>query len=172
MNLDPDLFTIKQMQEMGMWPPSNLVAHGISPYIARQKKDDLIVLDIGVMKGENAFMLLANDTKKKIKMIYGVISYAKENPEYEDVLKQNMKYESKFSLEQAPSKADIVCIHGQSDLYNNLHKYYDTVEPNGIFCGNEHGATHVKELLNKFRREKKIGTPISVANDTWFWYTR
>ena len=73
MNLDPDLFTIKQSQEMGTWPPSNLVAHGISPYIARQKKDDLIVLDVGVMKGENAFMLLANDIKKKIKMVYGIV---------------------------------------------------------------------------------------------------
>ena len=172
MNLDPDLFTIKQSQEMGTWPPSNLVANGISPYIARQKKDDLIILDVGVMKGENAFMLLANDIKKKIKMVYGIISYAKDNSEYENVLKQNMKDENRFSLEQGASKADIVCIHAQSDLYNNLHKYYDAVKHGGIFCGNEHGATHVKEQLNKFRREKKIGTPISVANDTYFWYVR
>ena len=172
MNLDPDLFTIKQSQEMGTWPPSNLVANGISPYIARQKKDDLIVLDVGVMKGENAFMLLANDIKKKIKIVYGIVSYAKDNSEYENILKQNMKDENRFSLDKIPSKADIVCIHAQSDLYMSLHTYYDTVEHGGIFCGNEHGSTRVKEKLNRFRREKRIGTPISVANDTWFWYVR
>lgn len=170
--INPDFFTIKQSQEMGTWPPSNLVAHGISPYIGRHKKGDLVILDVGVMKGENAFMLLSNDTKKKIKMVYGIVSYAKDNSEYENILKQNMKDENRFSLDKIPSKADVVCIHAQGDLYNNLHKYYDIVEHGGIFCGNEHGSTHVKEQLNKFRREKKIGTPINVANDTYFWYVR
>ena len=170
--INPDFFTIKQSQEMGTWPPSNLVAHGISPYIGRYKKDNLVILDVGIMKGENAFMLLSNDTKKKIKMVYGIVSYAKDNSEYENILKQNMKDENRFSLDKIPSKADVVCIHAQGDLYNNLHKYYDMVEHGGIFCGNEHGSTHVKEQLNKFRREKKIGTPINVANDTYFWYVR
>jgi hypothetical protein len=171
--INPDFFTIKQSQEMGTWPPSNLVAHGISPYIGRHKKGDLVILDVGVMKGENAFMLLSNDTKKKIKMVYGVISYGKDAPDYINILLENMKDESRFIVEVAENrKADVVCIHAQSDLYNNLHKYYDMVEHGGIFCGNEHGSTHVKEQLNKFRREKKIGTPINVANDTYFWYVR
>ena len=183
LTMNPELFTIKQSQEMGLWPPSNLVAHGISPYIARQKKSDLVVIDVGVMKGENAFMLLSNDTKKKIRKIYGIVSYASDKfvgPEYTEnpelaIIKENLKNEDRFELKSVLSghkKADVVCIHAQSDLEKNLYDHYDRVESGGIFCGNEHGTDRVKTILSKFRRDKRIGTPISVANDTWFWYVR
>jgi hypothetical protein len=179
LTMNPDLFTIEQSKQMGTWPPSNLVSHGISPYVSRQKKDDLIIFDVGVMKGENAFMLLSKDEKKKIKTIYGIPSCAKDKEtefaEYEKLALENLKGESRFELKKiisAHKKADIICIHSQSDLEKNLFDYYDRVESGGIFCGNEHGSSHVKEALSKFRREKKIGTPISVANDCWFWYVR
>lgn len=174
--MDPDLFSIVQSKEMGIWPPGNSLAHGIFPYIKRYRSDNITILDVGCMKGENAIHILEKDENKKIEKIYGVISPVEGEegykPEYKDVLKQNTKDNSRFTLNYKDQKVDIVCIHSQTNLEVTLKKYYDKVKSHGIFCGNEHGTIRVREALNKFRREVKIGTPISVANDCWFWYVR
>lgn len=174
--LNPDLFTIEQSKQMGTWPPSDIVSHGIFPYLKRLKEENLRVLDVGVMKGENAIHLLSLDDKNKIKKVYGVVSYSDEKKEefkeYETILKKNVENQSRFSLEYTNQHCNVVCIHAHSDLYNNLNKYYKLLKHGGIFCGNEHHLTHVKEALAKFRREIKIGTPIMVSNGCWFWIKR
>jgi len=174
--LNPDLFTIEQSKQMGTWPPSDIVAHGIFPYVKRLKEENLRILDVGVMKGENAYHMLTLDEKNKIKKIYGVVSYSDEKKEefaeYETILKKNMENQTRFSMEYTNQHCNVVCIHAHSDLYNNLNKYYKILKHNGIFCGNEHNLTHVKEALVKFRRETKIGTPIMVSNGCWFWIKR
>ena len=171
--MNPDMFTIEQQKQMGIWPPSDIVSHGVWPYINRMKENNLTVLDVGVMKGENAIHILSLDEKKKVKQIYGVISHAKEEQKiYDDVLEKNVKNQDRFSLNYTNQHCDIVCINAHSDLYNNLIKYYKVLKHNGIFCGNEHHLTHVKEALSKFRREVKIGTPIMVSYGCWFWYKR
>jgi SAM-dependent methyltransferase len=174
--LNPDLFTIEQSKQLGTWPPSDIVVHGIFPYVKRLKEENLRILDVGVMKGENAYHMLALDEKNKIKKIYGVVSYSDEKKEefseYETILKKNMENQTRFSMEYTNQHCNVVCIHAHSDLYNNLNKYYKILKHNGIFCGNEHNLTHVKEALVKFRRETKIGTPIMVSNGCWFWIKR
>lgn len=176
MLLDPTQFSIIQSKEMGLWPPSDIVAHGVWPYINRLKEVSIRVLDVGVMKGENAAFLLENDKEKKIEKIYGVVSYdparKTEFENYEKILRNNMQSMDRFSLGDTSKSFHVVCIHADSDLDITLEKYYDTLYPNGIFCGNEHGQVRVKEALGKFRRKNKIGTPIMVANDCWFWYKR
>jgi hypothetical protein len=171
--LDPENFNIQQKKEMGIWPPSDIVSHGVFPYIKRLKEENLRILDVGVMRGENAYHMLSLDTGNKIKKVYGIISYAKGDPnDYESILKKNMEGESRFSLEYTNQHCNVVCINAHSDLYNNMIKYYKVLKHNGIFCGNEHHLTHVKEALGKFRRDEKIGTPIMVSNGCWMWYKR
>lgn len=170
LTMDPELFSIAQSKEMKTWPPSNIVAHGVLPYILRLKPNTVTILDVGCMKGENAIYMLDKDEKKKIEKIYGVVSGGKS--EYKDILKQNTKDNPRFTLNYKDQDVDVVCVHAQSDLDNTLEKYYDKVKSYGIFCGNEQASDYVREALNKFRRKNKIGTPINVSNDCWFWYKR
>lgn len=172
LTMDPELFSIAQAKEVGLWPPGNIVAHGVLPYILRLKTNNLAILDVGCMKGENAIYMLEKDTKLKIEKIYGIVSVEEGKQDYKDILKQNTKDNTRFTLNYKDQPVDVVCIHSQSDLDNTLEKYYDKVKSHGIFCGNEHGTIRVREALGRFRRNKKIGTPINVSNDCWFWYKR
>lgn len=174
--LNPDEFTIVQSKQMGMWPPGDVPALGIWPYINRLKENDLEVLDVGVMKGENAVFMLEKDTNKKIKKVYGVVSYDPERKEnfssFQGILQRNVDGLDHFTLNYNDESCHVVCVHADSDLDTNLEKYYTAVKSNGIFCGNNHSSDHVKKSLLKFRRKNKIGTPIMVALDCWFWYKR
>jgi len=176
MLLDPTQFSITQSKEMGIWPPSDIVAHGIWPYIKRLKETNLIVLDVGVMKGENAAYLLEKDTDKKIEKIYGVVSYDPKRKEefegYKAVLERNVAGLERLSISDYSGSAHVVSVHVDSDLDSNLEKYYTAVKSNGIFCGNEHDQSRVKTALWNFRRKNKIGTPIMVSNGCWFWIKR
>jgi hypothetical protein len=170
--LNPDLFSIEQAKGMGMWPPSDIVAHGILPYIKRMKTDHITILDVGTMKGENIYML---SELEKVDTVVGIESFAEPNPEYTNLLKKNLVNNTKFEIVDAVNKDDlfdVVCIHSRSELEKNLRLYYNYVKSNGIFCGNDHHLPHVKDALHKFRRETKIGTPINVSNGCWFWWKR
>jgi hypothetical protein len=178
--LDPTQFSITQSKASALWPPSDLVAHAIFPYLRRMKQDKLTIVDVGAMKGENAMYLLEKDTTNKIEKIYGITSFDPEKAAeghfavYEKLFDTNVKNESRIVLTspQQDELVDVVCIHSQSDLSTNLETYYNLVKVGGIFCGNDHHLTEVKLALNTFRRKNKIGIPILVANGSWFWVKR
>lgn len=176
MLLDPTQFSITQSKEMNMWPPSDLAGIGIWPYIKRIKEYNIRVLDVGVMKGENAYYLLDKDINNKIKKVYSVVSYDQQRKQefenYETILKKNTDGLARFSLNYSGQSCHVVCVHADSELDINLEKYYSAVKSNGIFCGNEHHLPRVKEALTNFRRKNKIGTPIMIANGCWMWYKR
>lgn len=172
--MDPTLFTVEQSKEMGIWPPSDIVSHGIMPYIKRLKDNDLRVLDVGVGKGENVVYMLEKDSgmTHKIFMIHGVV-YDTDPPEYEYILKKNTRDLERFTTIPFKDLYDVVCINSSTkDLDIVMKNHYNLVKPNGIFCGNNHDDIYVKESLGKFRRENRIGTPILVSNGCWFWYKR
>jgi hypothetical protein len=176
--LDPTQFSITQSKSFSIWPPSDLAAHGIIPYIKRLRTPTVTILDVGIMKGENAMFLLESEAGKKIEKIYGVKSYdpvmEKENEfyYYEGVLKENIKNEKRINLNYKNKEVDVVCIHAHSDLEKNLETYYTVLREGGIFCGNEQNLTKVKVALSNFRRMNKIGIPIMVANGCWFWFKK
>lgn len=176
MLLDPTQFSITQSKEMGMWPPGDITGIGIWPYVKRLKEQNLRVLDVGVMKGENAVFLLEKDTDNKIKKVYGVVSYDQQRKQefenYESILKKNTDGLARFSLNYSGQSCHVVCVHSNSELDVNLEKYYTAVKSNGIFCGNEHDQSRVKDALTNFRRKNKIGTPIMISNGCWFWIKR
>lgn len=168
MFLNPEQFSITQSKEMGLWPPSDLCATSMISYIKRMP-NKVNILDVGTMKGENAYRFIELDEKNKIDTIFTI----KTTDEYNDLMDTNLKaHYGKVIFSEPKEPVDLVCINSNTDLDNTLKKYYDLVKSNGIFCGNNHSDSKVKDALNKFRRENRIGTPISVAYDTWFWYRR
>lgn len=179
MMINPEFATIEQKKQFGIWPPSDMAAHGVWPYIQRLKKPTVNILDIGAMLGENACYLLDQDAgpKKKIEHIYCIHSFGssilpEDQTTIRSVFDVNTKGRDRVSVLYPKNKLDVVCVHHKSNLDKALNDYYDSLLPNGIFCGTEHGLVEVKEALGRFRRNKKIGTPINVSNGCWFWYKR
>ena len=168
MLINPEQFSIIQSKEMGMWPSSDLIAFSMYPYIKRMSQK-VNILDVGTMKGENAYRFSELDDKNKIDTIFTI----KTTDEYDDLVDANLKaHYGKVIFSEPKEPVEIVCINSNTDLDTTLKKYYDLVKSSGIFCGNNHSDSKVKDALNKFRRENRIGTPISVAYDVWFWYRR
>lgn len=173
MLLDPELFPVDKAKEMGLWPPGDAVAHGVFPYIKRLKVDKVKILDVGCMKGENAVYMLELDVDNKIERIDLEVSGGSK--EFADVLSTNISGNDRLSTFNSgqTDEYDVVCIHANcKNLPKTMRKFYHRLKPNGIFCGNDHGATRVKDALLEFRREDRIGTPINVSNGCWFWYKR
>ena len=167
MILNPELFSITQSKEMGIWPPSDLCANSMSPYIKRMP-EKVSILDVGTEKGENAYRFMELDVKNKIDTIYTIGT----TNEYDDLVSKNISAFDKIKFSEPKDPVDLVCIHSKTDLDKTLNMYYSFVKSGGIFCGNNHSEEKVKQALTKFRREKRIGTPISIAHDIWFWYVR
>lgn len=171
--LNPELLSITQSKEMGIWSPGGLPSFGITSYIKRLKKPKITILDVGVRRGENAFHLFDTDKFEKIEKICGV-KY--NGDDFDSLINENLKeWKDRFSLHFKECKFDVVCINTDTDekeLDEMLELYYDAVESNGIFCGNNHSSVKTKEALSRLRRKKKIGIPINVSFDNFFWYAR
>ena len=172
---NPELFDIENKKLFGLWPHNQLMSKGINPYIKRIKQDKIAMLVVGDLLGESVYDFLSendNIIKMNVVNVY-------ENTENDDALKELfLKNTSTFKgkIDKGISKdklRDIVCVEKTSCTLDNLELYYKNVKPGGIFCGNGHESPEVKLALLDFRRNNKIGTPISVANRTiWFWYKR
>lgn len=170
MFIDPDLMTIEQSKQMQLWPPSNVVALGIAPYINKLSKarGKLLVLDYGMRKGENVHILLEKCPDVQIKGI-------QTHPRYDETLRLNLLQQpiDNFSLgykdEEIP---DVVCLDCDLiDLDKKMIEFYNKIKVGSILCGNEQHEVKVKEALGKFRKETKAG-PLLVANGSWFVYKR
>lgn len=168
---DPELFTIQQKKEFGLWPPSaDNIADSLYPYIKRMRQDSVKLLLVGDTFGENAIRFLELDKVGKIKRIDLVGS------NISDTLKSNLAGMEKVELiETGEGKEyDLVYIDSENKSLDEVMKAnYNSVKSHGIFCGNNHHKTYVKEALVTFRRGTKIGTPIMVSNRLcWFWTKR
>ena len=171
--MNPELFSITQSKDMGIWPPSELVGHGVWPYIKRLRKDKIKILDVGCIKGETAMHLLELDVFEKIEMIYCEQSKNLLPVGYTEVLLKNIDDEPRITTDHSDGPFDVVHVHHSlSDLDKELEIAYNKLSPNGIFCGSEHSSIPVKEALSSFRRKCRIGVPIQVSYNSWFWYKR
>lgn len=181
---DPVLQTIEEKYKLGLWPPSpDCIANSIYPYILRLKKEKVKVLDVGTFLGETAYRLLELDTKKKIEKLVCVPTH-NDNPIIRPRLEKNLQGLECSIVESIPKdeKFDVILINCEVvsnvrgpdfELDNTMKTYYNHLDHNGIFAGNDHHKTYVKESLANFRRPEKIGTPIQISNKLiWFWYKR
>lgn len=177
---DPEFFDINTSKQMGMWPAPNQMSTSIIPYIKRMRIDKPSVFFYGVLKGDDLIDIL-----EKTNVI--AFGYDKFKPDidgqpYVETRKKNIKdFDSicrgRYNTIDDPLKYmkyfDVVLVNMHENLDYNLKDAYDTVKSNGIFAGNFHDVDRVKASLGEFRRNNKIGTPISIANKTvWFWYKR
>lgn len=169
MFLDPENFTIAQRKEFGMWPDANMISQAMIPYVKRIRSDNVSVLISGDKKGENIVDFVEN-----VKKITSITTLNKDSTEDEKkVFAENTKNISIISCDIIKEPVDIVCVADNACTEENLTLIYEAVKHGGIFCGNGHETTKVKEELTKFRRNTRIGTPIMIANRAvWFWYKR
>lgn len=180
---DPTTFNIEEKRVMGLYPPSkDTIADSIYPYLKRLKGQNIKVLEVGTGNGESAFRFLELDKENR-----RIEKYVSLNlPVKSDMSDDDLKQLARENLKDVPvtivaddtfirqEKFDVVFINSDLiDLDNAMKRYYDYCDHNGIFCGNNHHTTHVKEALVKFRRGSRIGTPINVSNRLcWFWWKR
>lgn len=176
--MNPDFFDIEMQMQLGLFPRPDVTGTAIAPYIRRIKFENVTVVDVGLGKGENAYEILTNCPN--VFKLYGVDTYEEETDEikaFRELMKKNTaKFGDRFVSKETYMKkefADVVCVDSSTNLDKTLKAYYSKVRPSGIFCGNDHDKTHVKDALTRFRRENKIATPIQVINRSiWFWYKR
>jgi len=169
--MNPEFFDIEEKKTFGLWPHDQLISVGINPYIKRIREEKIAIAIVGDLRGESTVHFLENSSK--IVKINVINNYTEEH--LKTIFNKNIEcYKSKidFGLSK-DKKRDIVCIDKDACTAENLELYYQNVKQGGIFCGNAHDSSQVKQALNEFRRKVKIGTPIQVCHRTiWFWYVR
>ena len=169
---DPDFFDVATLKQMQMWPSDKMISKELAPYIKRMKKPDVQILEVGIKKGENAVDLY--ERCDCIKTYYG----AEANTNYEAVLKKNTeslgdKFKVVSAADLSKDSIDLLIFDSDCNFEALFLDYYNLMRPNGIVCGNEHNMMKVKAALTSIRRKNRIGTPISIATGTvWFWYKR
>jgi hypothetical protein len=169
--MNPEFFTIEQRKEFSMWPDMDLISRGIIPYVNRLRFDTITVTIKSDMKGENIVDLL--DNCKKISKIYYSNDYTDIDERVKAAFNKNTEPYADKIAEVKGKKVNVVCIDKSACNAERLALYYENLVTGGIFCGNGHEFIAVKEALSGFRRSKKIGTPIDVANRAvWFWIKR
>ena len=171
--IDPTNAPIYQKKQFDLWPPSkDNIADSLYPYIKRMKQDNVKILLIGDLLGEDAVRFFELNENDKIKRI----DIANQSDPYPESLKANIEGNDRISIVETGEgkEYDLVFINSENkSLDETMKSNYTCVKSNGVFCGNNHHKTYVKEALGKFRRETKIGTPISVSNRLcWFWIKR
>jgi hypothetical protein len=169
--MNPEFFTIDQRKEFGMWPDADLISRGILPYVKRIKSDDITITIKNDLKGENIVDFL--DNCDRIRKIYYSNDSEGIDERIQAAFNKNISPYIDKVKEVKGKKVDVVCIEKSSCTPEKLALYYESVKSGGIFCGNGHESGEVKQALQSFRREKKIGTPIDVSNRAiWFWIKR
>lgn len=179
--IDPTSAPVEVKKNMGLWPPSvDNIADSIYPYLKRLRVDKVDLLEVGTSTGENAYRFFELDAENKRIGNYETIALPTEDENASKIAKKNLenlpvkkiKSQAALNLEK---HYDVVFINSEvkEPLDKVMKKYYTLVKHHGIFCGNNHHTTLVKEALVNFRREVKIGTPINVSNRLcWFWWVR
>lgn len=190
---DPDFFDVNTLKLTGLWPLNYLPAYGMLPYIKRHRGDNLVGVELGLLKGETSFEILTNC--ENVKKMYGVDPYAphfdgnaersaEDMSQYESIMKKNMsnfgdrfEHIKKSSLECSDMFADesldfifIDTVQFEDHLLKELELWYPKVKKDGIIFGHDAMTESVIVALKKFRDERKIRIPINHSkNQVWFW---
>jgi hypothetical protein len=167
--MNPEFFDIETKKTFGIYPHDQMISIAMTPYLKRMRQEKIAVAVIGDVLGESVVDFLENNAK------IAKINVVNSDTGFKSVFDTNTKpFKSKIELGLAKSKQrDVVCIDKSSCTIENLELYYQAVKSGGIFCGNGHETSEVKEALTQFRRKVKIGTPIQVCHRTiWFWIVR
>jgi hypothetical protein len=196
LDMNPDYFTIEQLKISGMWPQEHFSAYGMIPYIKRMKRESIIGIEVGVLKAENAYILLSECLN--ISKLYGIDNY-KPHTDYETVRTQaDMEQYERLAVENTKTfgeryvlikddsknavnkfdaeSVDFILIdadHTKEGVKAHLTEYYPILKKNGLLfvhnfqMGLAQGLT---EGVKEFRSENKIRTPLNKSkNFLGFW---
>ena len=192
---NPDFYTIEQLKEYFMWPVGFLPARGMIPYLKRLGQD-LVGIEVGVLKGENAYVLLSE--LPNIKMLYGVDNY-KPHTDYglvrteedmvnykETAIKNLEPFVDRFRFVEydyreaslykeifTNESIDFVLL----DLYHNfeetieqLYQFYPVLKRGGYIFINDCHVEEIKAAVIDYRATHKIRIPLHTsANNVMFW---
>ncbi len=159
------------------------MATPFSQYILdNYKKEDLVGVEVGVMRGINALYILQDLPIKKLYLVdnykpyfdYGSEHYTQEqmNQFYADALlavdphKNNIEFIIKDSVEAcnnfSDGELDFIYIdagHSYDEVYNDLLAWWPKVKSGGIFGGHDYGTVNgsaVKLAIDNFLKFKEI----------------
>jgi len=173
--MNPELLNIEQKKLVNLWPVESTLAKFILPYLKRSKNENLVCLDYASLRGETAYELL--DGYNKISKVYCVQDFNQEQRPnatmYNDIIQHNLSnFKNRYELagDVPNTEYDLVCLNLEHNLNEALEKTYHLVKSRGIIAGADFANSKVKEEVNKFRRNNKIGININVYNTYWFWY--
>jgi len=173
--MNPETFDVQKLKLFGMWPPANLIAADIMPYIRRMKVDNVTIGIFGDTRGENVVAFAENNESKKINKIYWTdypgTEICKSNLKSAEENVPNIITDNRDILE----KALHICVIDSSffdrvDIDTILPRMYESVKDGGMFVGGGHDNESIKAKVKLFRQQLKITAPISVVNrHIWFW---
>lgn len=188
---NPEFFNIEELKKYQVWPLPFLPAYGMIPYLKRLG-NDLIGIEIGVLKGENAFVLL--EELPNIKMLTGIDPYLpyqdldkfrteKEMRAYKNILLDNLGTNERFTLVQEKFRDDaknwnnesvdfILIDHDQTEenIKLALDLFYPKLKVKGMIFGHDDYLPHVKKAVREWRDANKVRIPLNYSkNQLWFW---
>ena len=189
---NPEYFNIETLKMMSMWPQKYLSAYGMMPYLKRMP-GNLAGIEIGVLKGENVFVLL--DEVPSIEKVWGVDPYSpyqdyetkrtKEDMNaYKKVAAENLSgFGERYELVEKTSKkaasafkdesVDFILIdsdHTYESIKKDLELYYPKLKNNGYMFVHDTHVEHVRNAVFDFKKEQKNRLPIQISkNFLFFW---
>jgi len=189
---NPDYYNIEKLTEQGLWPYSFLSAYGMIPYLKRAG-DDLIGIEIGVLKGENIYMLL--DQLPNVKKIIGIDNYeahtdydtvrtVEDMKNYEEVAKENLeRFGERYSIIKEkssdaailfePETIDFILIdgdHSYDGVKADLTAYYPLLKKRGHMFIHDTFSQDVFNAVSDYRNENKLRMPLNKSkNYVDFW---
>jgi predicted O-methyltransferase YrrM len=180
---NPEFYTIEHMKMVGMWPLSYLSGHIMVPYINRMKKPSVVGLEIGVLKGETARVIL--DACPKVEKYYGVDPYVgyidvdhekskDDMAAFKATADANLAGYSQYELvETVPENVDFILIDGKhtyDQVKKDLETYYPLLNSGGIIFCHDYNNPEVNRAIKEWRKGNKVSQPILVMpNYLWSW---
>ena len=189
---DREFYTIAQLKHDRVWPYEFLPAYGMYPYLKRAG-EDLLGIEIGVLKGENISLLL--DLCPNIKRIYGIDPYLEHTDNgfhrsheamkrYEKIARENLNgYRDRVSIFEKSSNdavsefeegsLDFVLLdgdHSYDGIMQDLINYSPKIKKNGYIFVHDCHLECVRNAMHDFRNKQKLRTPILISkNYVQFW---
>lgn len=179
---NPEYFTIEEMKNVGMWPLSFLSGWMMVPYIKRMK-GNVVGLEIGVLKGETAFLILENCPN--VIKYYGVDPYKEyvDNGQkkeqwqmdlFKETASKNLSKFPHYSLvETVPEDVDFILIdgdHSYEQVTKDLETYYPRLKNGGMIFCHDYNNENVMRAITDWRKKNRVSQPIMVMpNFLWSW---
>lgn len=192
MSEDTDFYDIEKLKDIGKWPLEYLPSKGMIPYLKRIEID-LVGLEIGIFRGENAYHLL--DSLPNLKMLHGIDNYLphkyynairtqEDMSKYKAIAEKNLtSFSERYKLtnksfEQAVSdfddeSLDFILIDSEPTLNavkRQLELYYPKLKKQGHMFIHDVNLNDVLTATNVYRDVNRIRIPMHVSkNNTNFW---